>query len=95
MNSANAHRSRAQWVSFAVMAAIVPLEGCAVSTWGGSYHVLNATPDQIVIEYDRVLTNPSMLMPIITAHCAGFGRQPYLQSTSRTMGLGTVQADCR
>jgi hypothetical protein len=86
------------WWRLAVLVAacaVVPLTGCAVSTWGGSYHVLIATPDQIVIEYDRVLTNPSMLMPIIAAHCSGFGKQPYLQNVSRTMGLGTVQADCR
>jgi len=71
------------------------VSGCAVTTWGGPYHVLNATPDQIVIEYDRVLTNPSLLMPIVSQHCTQFGKTPYMTSIGRTPGIGTVAFDCR
>jgi hypothetical protein len=28
----------------AVIASLVIFTGCAVATWGGAYHVLNATP---------------------------------------------------
>jgi hypothetical protein len=73
----------------------IVLAGCAVATWGGAYNVLNQTPDQIVIEYDRALTNPSLLMPLVTAHCAKHNRHPYMTNLSRTIGLGTVQFDCR
>jgi hypothetical protein len=77
------------------IASLVIFTGCAVATWGGAYHVLNATPDQIVIEYDRVLTNPSLLMPLVTEHCAKYGKQPYMANLSRTIGIGTIQFDCR
>jgi hypothetical protein len=79
----------------AVIASLVIFTGCAVATWGGAYHVLNATPDQIVIEYDRVLTNPSLLMPLVTEHCAKYGKQPYMTNVARTIGIGTIQFDCR
>jgi hypothetical protein len=79
----------------AVIASLVTFTGCAVATWGGAYNVLNATPDQIVIEYDRVLTNPSLLMPLVTEHCAKYGKQPYMANLSRTIGIGTIQFDCR
>jgi hypothetical protein len=62
----------------AVIAWVVIFTGCAVATWGGAYHVLNSTSDQIVIGYDRVLTNPSLLMPLVTEHCAKYGKQPYM-----------------
>lgn len=75
--------------------ATLALGGCAVATWGGPYHVLNETRDQIVIEYDRALTNPSLLMPLVAAHCSAQGRQPYMTNVSRTLGIGTVQFDCR
>jgi len=48
-----------------------------------------------VIEYDRVLTNPSLLMPLVTEHCAKYGKQPYMANLSRTIGIGTIQFDCR
>jgi hypothetical protein len=80
---------------FALISGAMALVGCAVATWGGSYHVLNETPDQIVIEYDRVLTNPALLKPLVDAHCAKHGRQPYMRDVSRTPGLGTVMFDCR
>ena len=79
----------------AVIASLAIFTGCAVARWGGAYHVLNATPDQIVIEYDRVLTNPSLLMPLVTEHCAKYGKQPYMANLSRTIGIGTIQLDCR
>ena len=48
-----------------------------------------------MIEYDRVLTNPSLLMPLVTEHCAKYGKQPYMANLSRTIGIGTIQFDCR
>ena len=78
-----------------LVVTLLALVACAPASSGGSYHVLNATQDQIIIEYDRVLTNTTMLMPLVTAYCAKFGTQPYVQTLVRTMGLGTVQADCR
>jgi hypothetical protein len=79
----------------AVILCLFCLPSCAVATWGGPYHVLNETPDQIVIEYDRALTNPSLLMPLVNDHCAKYGRRPYMTGVSRTIGIGTVQFDCR
>jgi hypothetical protein len=48
-----------------------------------------------VIEYDRALTNPSLLMSLVTEHCAKDGKQPYIAHLSRTIGIGTIQFDCR
>lgn len=87
-------RSRAV-LPVAVALALASLASCAPAMWGGSHHVLNATADQVVIEYDRVLTNPAKLMPVVAAHCAKYDRQPYMQQVQRTGGLGLVSFDYR
>jgi len=76
-------------------AACIGTSACAPLTWGGSYAVINATPSQIVIEYDRALTNPSLLAPVAAEHCQRHGRQPYMTGQQRTFGIGSIQFDCR
>lgn len=86
-----------RWLLRSVLLGAVTLAGagCAPLTWGGTYNVLNANSSQIVIEYDRALTNPSLLMPVVNEHCQKHGKEPHLIEVRRGFGLGMIHFECR